>query len=82
MPKHVEVLNTLNNPDLFSLSESQATCKLLDTCKHYLYKPDTCKPLTTTTLLDTGFETEFETGFDIGFETGRVVERSKRKRWE
>ena len=31
-------------------SGSQATCKLLDTCKHYLYKPDTCKPLATTTL--------------------------------
>ena len=34
----------------YTQSGSQATCKLLDTCKHYLYKPDTCKPLTTTTL--------------------------------
>ena len=49
--------NTLNlqqerDIQIFSTqSGSQATCKLLDTCKHYLYKPDTCKPLTTTTLL-------------------------------
>ena len=48
--------NTLNlqqerDIQIFSTqSGSQATCKLLDTCKHYLYKPDTCKPLTTTTL--------------------------------
>ena len=48
--------NTLNlqqerDIQIFSTqSGSQATCKLLDTCKYYLYKPDTCKPLTTTTL--------------------------------
>ena len=49
--------NTLNlqqerDIQIFSTqSGSQATCKLLDTCKYYLYKPDTCKPLTTTTLI-------------------------------
>ena len=49
--------NTLNlqqerDIQIFSTqSGSQATCKLLDTCKYYLYKPDTCKPLTTTTLV-------------------------------
>ena len=49
--------NTLNlqqerDIQIFSTqSGSQATCKLLDTCKYYLYKQDTCKPLTTTTLV-------------------------------
>ena len=53
--------NTLNlqqerDIQIFSTqSGSQATCKLLDTCKYYLYKPDTCKPLTTTTLFLTHF---------------------------